>query len=150
MSFVAEPGKTTAIIGSTGSGKTTLLGLMLRLFDPQSGSVTIDGQPVSALTRAQLASTLGLVPQRPYLFGGTIASNLRFGNTDASDEELWDALRVAQGEDFVREKDKGLDAVSYTHLDVYKRQTRTLDGIRIGIGRAVTMRRQPRPLTGIW
>ena len=82
---------------------------MLRLFDPQSGSVTIDGQPVSALTRAQLASTLGLVPQRPYLFGGTIASNLRFGNTDASDEELWEALRVAQGEDFVREKDKGLD-----------------------------------------
>ena len=109
VSFVAEPGKTTAIIGSTGSGKTTLLGLMLRLFDPQSGSVTIDGQPVSALTRAQLASTLGLVPQRPYLFGGTIASNLRFGNTDASDEELWEALRVAQGEDFVREKDKGLD-----------------------------------------
>lgn len=109
MSFVAEPGKTTAIIGSTGSGKTTLLGLMLRLFDPQQGSVTIDGEPVSALTRAQLAGTLGLVPQRPYLFGGTIASNLRFGNTEASDEELWEALRVAQGEDFVREKEKGLD-----------------------------------------
>ncbi len=109
VSFVAEPGKTTAIIGSTGSGKTTLLGLMLRLFDPQTGSVTIDAQPVSALTRAQLASTLGLVPQRPYLFGGTIASNLRFGNSDASDEELWEALRVAQGEDFVREKEKGLD-----------------------------------------
>ena len=109
VSFVAEPGKTTAIIGSTGSGKTTLLGLMLRLFDPQEGSVTIDGAQVSSLTRAQLADTLGLVPQRPYLFGGTIASNLRFGNTEASDEELWAALRTAQGEDFVREKEKGLE-----------------------------------------
>ena len=109
MSFVAEPGKTTAIIGSTGSGKTTLLGLMLRLFDPQEGSVTIDGVPMSALTRSQLAATMGLVPQRPYLFGGTIASNLRFGKSDASDEELWEALRVAQGESFVREKEKGLE-----------------------------------------
>ena len=109
MSFVAEAGKTTAIIGSTGSGKTTLLGLMLRLFDPQQGSVTIDGQPVSALTREQLAQTLGLVPQRPYLFSGTIASNLRFGNEQASDEDLWAALRAAQGEDFVREKEKQLD-----------------------------------------
>lgn len=109
MSFVAEPGKTTAIIGSTGSGKTTLLGLMLRLFDPQEGSVTVDGVPMSALTRGQLAATLGLVPQRAYLFGGTIASNLRFGKADASDEELWEALRVAQGESFVREKEKGLD-----------------------------------------
>lgn len=109
MSFVAEPGKTTAIIGSTGSGKTTLLGLMLRLFDPQEGSVTVDGVPMSALTRSQLAATMGLVPQRPYLFGGTIASNLRFGKSDASDEELWEALRVAQGESFVREKEKGLE-----------------------------------------
>ncbi len=109
VSFVAEPGKTTAIIGSTGSGKTTLLGLMLRLFDPQQGAVTIDGRPVSSLTREQLASTLGLVPQRPYLFSGTIASNLRFGNEAASDEELWQALRVAQGEDFVRAKELQLD-----------------------------------------
>ncbi|MDI6024589.1 ABC transporter ATP-binding protein [Leucobacter sp. UT-8R-CII-1-4] len=109
MSFVAEPGKTTAIIGSTGSGKTTLLGLILRLFDPQEGSVTVDGVPMSALTRSQLAATMGLVPQRAYLFGGTIASNLRFGKADASDEELWEALRVAQGESFVREKEKGLD-----------------------------------------
>lgn len=108
MSFVAEPGKTTAIIGSTGSGKTTLLGLMLRLFDPQEGSVTVDGVPISALTRKQLAATMGLVPQRAYLFGGTIATNLRFGNSEASDEELWEALRVAQGESFVREKEKGL------------------------------------------
>lgn len=109
VSFVAEPGKTTAIIGSTGSGKTTLLNLMLRLFDAQSGSITIDGQPVSALTREQLAHSVSLVPQRPYLFSGTIGSNLRFGKADATDEELWEALRVAQGDDFVREKEKQLD-----------------------------------------
>jgi ATP-binding cassette subfamily B protein len=109
LSFVAEPGRTTAIIGSTGSGKTTLLGLALRLFDPQSGDVRIDGQPVQALTREQLASTVSLVPQRPYLFSGTIASNLRFGDQDASDEELWEALRVAQGDDFVRAKEHGLE-----------------------------------------
>ncbi|GAA1583634.1 ABC transporter ATP-binding protein [Leucobacter aridicollis] len=108
-SFVAEPGKTTAIIGSTGAGKTVLLNLMLRLYDPQQGSVTIDGAPVDKLTRAQLAESISLVPQRPYLFGGTIATNLRFGRTDASDDELWEALRVAQGEDFVREKELGLD-----------------------------------------
>ena len=108
-SFVAEAGKTTAIIGSTGAGKTVLLNLMLRLYDAQDGSITIDGAPVSALTRAQLADTISLVPQRPYLFSGTIASNLRFGKADAEDEELWHALRVAQGEDFVREKELGLE-----------------------------------------
>ena len=108
-SFVAEVGKTTAIIGSTGAGKTVLLNLMLRLYDPQAGSVTIDGVPVQSLTRGQLAETISLVPQRPYLFSGTIASNLRFGREDASDEELWEALRVAQGEEFVREKELGLD-----------------------------------------
>ncbi len=108
-SFVAEAGKTTAIIGSTGAGKTVLLNLMLRLYDAQDGSITIDGAPVSALTRAQLAETISLVPQRPYLFSGTIASNLRFGKADAEDEELWHALRVAQGEDFVREKELGLE-----------------------------------------
>jgi len=109
LSFVAEAGSTTAIIGSTGSGKTTLLGLMLRFFDPQGGRVLVDGQPVSALTRGQLARTFGLVPQRPYLFSGTIASNLRFGDNEAGDDELWRALRVAQGDDFVREKEKQLD-----------------------------------------
>ena len=108
-SFVAEPGKTTAIIGSTGAGKTVLLNLMLRLYDPQEGAVTIDGVPVSALTRSQLAETIGLVPQRPYLFAGTIGSNLRFGRTGATDDELWDALRIAQGEDFVRDRELGLD-----------------------------------------
>ena len=109
VSFVAEPGKTTAIIGSTGAGKTILLNLMLRLYDPQQGSITVDGAPISALTRAQLAEALSLVPQRPYLFSGTIASNLRFGRSDASDEELWEALRVAQGEDFVRARERQLD-----------------------------------------
>nr|WP_243751857.1 ABC transporter ATP-binding protein [Leucobacter weissii] len=109
VSFAAEPGTTTAIIGSTGSGKTTLLGLMLRLFDPQQGAITVDGQPVAALTRAQLAETFGLVPQRPYLFSGTVASNLRFGDASASDEALWTALRIAQGEDFVREMERQLD-----------------------------------------
>lgn len=108
-SFVAEPGKTTAIIGSTGAGKTVLLNLMLRLYDPQSGSITVDGAEVSQLTREQLSETLSLVPQRPYLFSGTIGSNLRFGRSDATEAELWEALRVAQGEDFVREKEKGLD-----------------------------------------
>lgn len=108
-SFVAEPGKTTAIIGSTGAGKTVLLNLMLRLYDPQSGSITVDGTPVSSLTRGQLAHAMSLVPQRPYLFSGTIASNLRFGRADATDEELWEALRVAQGEEFVRERDAQLE-----------------------------------------
>ncbi|MFC5338024.1 ABC transporter ATP-binding protein [Leucobacter denitrificans] len=109
VSFAAEPGKTTAIIGSTGAGKTVLLNLALRLYDPQQGSITVDGAPVSELTRDQLADTLSLVPQRPYMFSGTIGSNLRFGRTAATDEELWEALRVAQGEDFVRERELGLD-----------------------------------------
>lgn len=109
VSFTAEPGKTTAIIGSTGAGKSTLLGLILRLFDPQEGEVRIDGAPVRELTRSQLSVTVGSVPQRPYLFAGTIASNLRFGRSDASEDELWEALRVAQAEDFVREKPLGLD-----------------------------------------
>lgn len=109
VSFVAEPGQTTAIIGSTGAGKTVLLNLMLRLYDPQSGSITIDGAPVSALTRTQLAGSMSLVPQRPYLFSGTVASNLRFGKADASEEELWESLRIAQGEDFVRAKELQLE-----------------------------------------
>jgi ATP-binding cassette subfamily B multidrug efflux pump len=109
VSFVAEPGKTTAIVGSTGAGKTTMLNLIPRLYDPQGGSITIDGVAVSDLDRRQIAHLVGLVPQKPYLFSGTIASNLRFGRPDASDEQLWQALRTAQGEDFVRAKEKGLD-----------------------------------------
>jgi ATP-binding cassette subfamily B multidrug efflux pump len=102
VSFTAEPGQTTAIVGSTGSGKSTLISLIPRLFDAQHGQVTIDGVPVTELTRAQVSEVVGLIPQKPYLFSGTIASNLRFGRPDATDEELWEALRIAQGEDFVR------------------------------------------------
>ncbi|SMG28904.1 ABC transporter ATP-binding protein [Agreia pratensis] len=108
VSFVAEPGKTTAIVGSTGAGKTTMLNLIPRLYDAQAGSITIDGIPVAGLDRRQIAHLVGLVPQKPYLFSGTIASNLRFGRPDATDDDLWRALRVAQGEDFVRAKEKGL------------------------------------------
>ncbi|MHA3683301.1 ABC transporter ATP-binding protein [Leucobacter sp. HY1908] len=109
ISFVAEPGQTTAIIGSTGAGKTVLLGLLLRLYDPQFGAITVDGAPLHDLTREQLAHVMTLVPQRPYLFSGTIASNLRFGRSDASDADLWEALRIAQADDFVREKERQLN-----------------------------------------
>jgi ATP-binding cassette subfamily B multidrug efflux pump len=109
VSFVAEPGQTTAIVGSTGAGKTTMLNLIPRLYDAQGGSITIDGVPVSDLDRRQIAHLVGLVPQKPYLFSGTIASNLRFGRPDASDDELWRALQIAQGDHFVRAKEKGLD-----------------------------------------
>ena len=102
VSFTAEPGQTTAIVGSTGSGKSTLISLIPRLFDAQHGRVTVDGVPVTELTRAQVSEVIGLIPQKPYLFSGTIASNLRFGRPDATDDELWEALRIAQGEDFVR------------------------------------------------
>jgi ATP-binding cassette subfamily B protein len=109
VSFTAEAGRVTAIVGSTGSGKTTLVSVIANLFTPQQGRVRIGGVPVDQLDRQQVAGVLGLVPQRPYLFSGTIASNLRFGRPDATDEELWEALRVAQAEDFVRAKEHGLD-----------------------------------------
>ena len=102
ISFTARPGTTTAIVGGTGSGKTTLLRLLPRLADVTDGQVLVDGVDVRDLAPADLWSRVGLVPQRPYLFSGTVASNLRFGNPDATDEELWEALRVAQAEDFVR------------------------------------------------
>ncbi|QNE35672.1 ABC transporter ATP-binding protein [Leifsonia shinshuensis] len=109
VSFTAEPGRVTAIVGSTGSGKTTLVSVIADLFTPQSGHVRIGGVPVDSLSREQLSGVLGLVPQKPYLFSGTVASNLRFGRPDATDDELWEALRVAQAEDFVRAKEHGLD-----------------------------------------
>ncbi len=108
VSFTAEAGKTTAIVGSTGSGKSTLLNLIPRLFDPQDGTVRIGGVDVSELSRKQMAGMVGLVPQKPYLFSGTVASNLKFGRPDADDDELWEALRVAQAKDFVEEKPKQL------------------------------------------
>jgi len=110
ISFVAEPGRTTAIIGSTGAGKTTLVSLIPRLFDATGGSVTVDGVEVRDLDADLLWSRIGLVPQKPFLFSGTVASNLRYGKPDATDDELWHALRVAQAEDFVREMRGQLDA----------------------------------------
>ena len=102
-----RPGQTTAIIGATGSGKSTLVNLIPRLFAPTSGKVVIGGVDVASMPRVDLARHVGLVPQKAYLFSGTVASNLRFGNQEATDEELWDALRVAQGEDFVRHRGTG-------------------------------------------
>ncbi|MGN9890003.1 ABC transporter ATP-binding protein [Micromonospora sp. L31] len=110
ISFRAEPGRTTAIIGSTGAGKTTLLTLIPRLVDPTAGAVLVDGVDVRLLEPNEVWRRIGLVPQRPYLFSGTVASNLRYGNPDATDEELWRALEIAQARDFVAEMPGGLDA----------------------------------------
>ncbi|MFE5831415.1 ABC transporter ATP-binding protein [Streptomyces sp. NPDC056488] len=110
VGLVARPGETTAIIGSTGSGKSTLLGLVPRLFDTTGGEVLVDGVDVRVLDPALMARTVGLVPQKPYLFSGTVATNLRYGKPDATDEELWHALEVAQAADFVRNLENGLNA----------------------------------------
>ncbi|MFC4007359.1 ABC transporter ATP-binding protein [Nonomuraea purpurea] len=109
VSFTARPGHTTAIIGSTGSGKTTLLNLIPRLFDATDGQVLVDGVNVRDLDPAVLSRAVGLVPQSPYLFSGTVASNLRYGRPDATDEELWRALEVAQAREFVEAMPGGLD-----------------------------------------
>ncbi|MGW6719381.1 ABC transporter ATP-binding protein [Streptomyces sp. NPDC054995] len=110
VDLVARPGETTAVIGSTGSGKSTLLGLVPRLFDVTDGEVLVDGEDVRTLDPALLAKTVSLVPQKPYLFSGTVATNLRYGNPDATDEELWHALEVAQAKGFVEGLEHGLDA----------------------------------------
>ncbi|MBJ7604484.1 MAG: ABC transporter ATP-binding protein [Candidatus Dormibacteraeota bacterium] len=110
ISFRATAGQTTAIIGSTGAGKTTLVSLVARLFDATAGTVWIDGVEVRELDPALLWSRIGLVPQRPYLFTGTVASNLRYGNPQASDDELWEALQIAQARDFVEAMPGGLEA----------------------------------------
>jgi ATP-binding cassette subfamily B multidrug efflux pump len=109
ITFSTGPGQTTAIIGSTGSGKTTLVNLIPRLFDATSGAVLVDGVDVRQLDTDLLASLIGVVPQRAYLFSGTIASNLRVGKDDATEEEMWAALEVAQAKDFVQAMG-GLDA----------------------------------------
>ncbi|HEY0000764.1 MAG TPA: ABC transporter ATP-binding protein [Actinoplanes sp.] len=110
VSLTARPREVTAIIGSTGSGKTTLLNLVPRLFDATGGQVLVDGVDVRELDAGLLSRTVGLVPQRPYLFTGTVASNLRYGNPDATDEQLWAALEVAQARDFVERMEGGLEA----------------------------------------
>ncbi|MEV5954763.1 ABC transporter ATP-binding protein [Streptomyces sp. NPDC051987] len=110
VDLVARPGEVTAVIGSTGSGKSTLLGLVARLFDATDGAVLVDGEDVSGLDPQLLAKTVGLVPQKPYLFAGTVATNLRYGNPDATDEELWHALEVAQAKGFVEKLEGGLNA----------------------------------------
>ncbi len=110
ISFRVTPGTTTAIIGSTGAGKTTLLNLIPRLVDVTAGAVLVDGVDVRELAPDELWRRIGLVPQRPYLFTGTVATNLRYGNPDATDEELWAALEIAQARDFVEAMPEGLDA----------------------------------------
>jgi len=110
ISFGAHKGETVAIVGSTGAGKTTLVSLIPRLFDVTSGSVRVNGTDVREADVEALWKSIGLVPQRPFLFTGTVASNLRYGREEATDEELWHALEIAQGRDFVEEMPDGLDS----------------------------------------
>lgn len=110
ISFTAQPGQTTAIVGSTGSGKSTLINLIPRFYDVTGGRVLLDGVDVRDMTQAELWSRLGFIPQKAFLFSGTVASNLRYGRDSATDDELWHALEVAQGKTFVAEMEGGLDA----------------------------------------
>jgi ATP-binding cassette subfamily B multidrug efflux pump len=136
ISFTARSGQTTAIIGSTGSGKTTLVNLLPRLFDATSGSVRFDGVDVRELHPDQLWGHIGLVPQRPYLFSGTVRSNLLYGKPDATEDEIWRALDTAQAEGFVREMEGGLDApISQGGTNVSGGQRQ-----RIAIARALVKR----------
>ena len=138
ISFRVEPGQTTAVVGSTGSGKSTLINLIPRFYDVSEGRLAIDGVDVRELDRDDLWARIGLVPQKAFLFSGTIASNLRYGKADATDDELWDALRVAQAESFVRELAEGLDAPvtqGGTNLSGGQRQ-------RLAIARALVKRPQ--------
>lgn len=136
ISLVATAGQTIAIIGSTGAGKTTLLSMMARLIDATAGRVAVDGIDVREFQPDALGRRIGLVPQQAFLFSGTVASNLRHGKADASDEELWHALHVAQADDFVRGMAGGLDAViaqGGTNLSGGQRQ-------RLAIARALVRR----------
>ncbi len=110
ISFTAKPGGMTAIVGSTGSGKTTLLNLIPRFIDATSGQVLMDGVDLRDQPLEDVWSEIGFVPQRAFLFGGTVATNLRYGKADATDEELWTALEVAQADGFVKEKEEGLSS----------------------------------------
>ena len=109
VSLIARPGSTTAVVGSTGSGKSTLIALICRLYDVTTGAVRIDGVDVRDLDPEDLWPAIGLVPQRGYLFSGTVADNLRYGKADATDDEMWDALRLAAADDFVAAHPDGLD-----------------------------------------
>ena len=136
ISFQVVPGQTTAIVGSTGSGKSTLVNLIPRFYDVSEGRLSIDGVDVREIRREDLWDRIGLVPQKAFLFSGTIGSNLRFGRPEASDDELWAALRIAQAEDFVRELPDGLDAAvtqGGTNLSGGQRQ-------RLAIARALVKR----------
>lgn len=136
VDLLARPGETTAVVGSTGSGKSTLINLLPRLFDVTDGAVLIDGRDVRAMTPEAVWAAIGLVPQRAFLFSGTIASNLRYGRPDATDAELWDALDVAQAREVVEALPEGLEApVSQggTNFSGGQRQ-------RLAIARAVVKR----------
>ncbi|HET9894411.1 MAG TPA: ABC transporter ATP-binding protein, partial [Streptosporangiaceae bacterium] len=109
VDLLVRPGETVAVVGSTASGKTTLLNLVARLLDPTGGRVLLDGTDLASLPPEEPAGVVGLVPQRPYLFSGTVASNLRYGNPDATDAQLWRALEIAQARDFVAQMQGGLD-----------------------------------------
>lgn len=140
ISFRAEPGETVAIIGSTGSGKTTLVSLIPRLFDVTGGAVSVGGVDVREADLDSLWKSIGLVPQRPFLFTGTVASNLRYGREDATDEDLWKALEIAQGRDFVEDMPEGLDShISQGGTNVSGGQRQ-----RLAIARAIV--HQPRIL----
>jgi ATP-binding cassette subfamily B protein len=136
IDLVARPGETTAVIGSTGSGKTTLLNLIPRLFDATGGTVLVDGIDVRDVDPVVLSEAVGFIPQKPYLFSGTIASNLRYGKPDATEEELWQALETAQARDFVEAMPDGLDtkiAQGGTNVSGGQRQ-------RLAIARALVHR----------
>jgi ATP-binding cassette subfamily B protein len=136
VTFSARPGQTIAVIGSTGAGKTTLVNLVPRLLDATEGTVRVDGVDVRDLEPELLRSRIGLVPQRAFLFSGTIASNLRYGRPDATDEELWAALEIAQGADFVRAMPEQLEtAVSQGGTTVSGGQRQ-----RLAIARALVRR----------
>ncbi|HWL44351.1 MAG TPA: ABC transporter ATP-binding protein [Ilumatobacter sp.] len=138
VSFRVTPGTTTAVIGSTGSGKTTVVNLVVRLFDATSGSVLVNGVDVRALDPTLLWGHIGYVPQRAFLFAGTVASNLRFGRPDATDAELWRALEIAQAAEFVRAMPDGLDSEidqGGTNVSGGQRQ-------RLAIARALVVRPQ--------
>jgi ATP-binding cassette subfamily B protein len=140
LSFTATRGTRTAIVGSTGAGKTTLINLIPRLYDATGGEVLVDGVNVRDADLDTLWSRLGLVPQRPYLFSGSVASNLRYGNPDATDAELWDALEVAQAKQFVTEMPEGIET------DVAQGGTTVSGGQRQRLSIARALVREPEIL----